>query len=161
MSTSHVRERCGRQKIDQTGHKATSEGAFQARPHWNDVENVQQVQQVKELRLHSDLPLYSLILQHDGLDLTNEVKGHESLEELLDEDGDLEIEDADSESTSTASASGNEEQNGLTLSSLEEQETVHFWEWGAFQRTSSPESWTEYQQVEYVIPSPVILVIDD
>lgn len=44
-----------------------------------DVEYVPQ--QVEALRLHNDLPLYLLILQHDGLDLINKVKGHESLKE--------------------------------------------------------------------------------
>jgi hypothetical protein len=83
-------------------------------------------QQLEELRLHSDLPLYALILQHDGLDLTNEVESYESLEELLDEDGDLDIEDADFEGTSTASTSGNKEQNGLALSPQEEQELSNF-----------------------------------
>lgn len=83
-------------------------------------------QQVEELRLHSDLPLYSMILQQDGLDLTNEVKGHESPEELVDEDGDLNIEDADFEGTLTARKSEENEQNSSTLSSQEDQELSTF-----------------------------------
>ncbi|KAH0562098.1 hypothetical protein GP486_003203 [Trichoglossum hirsutum] len=78
-------------------------------------------EQVGELRLHSNLSLYSLILQHDGLDLMNGVKCHESLEELINEDEDLNIEDAGFEGTLIASECGNEEQNGSTLSSQKEQ----------------------------------------
>ena len=83
-------------------------------------------QQVEELRLHSDLPLYSMILQQDGLDLINEVKGHESPEELVDKEGDLNIEDADFEGIFTASERENEEQNSSTLSSQQDQELSTF-----------------------------------
>lgn len=85
MLTSHVQERCGRKRLTKIDVKLHEKAHIKFGDIKTDVEYVPR--QVEELRLHSDLPLYSLILQHDGLDLINKVRGHESLKEILDEDG--------------------------------------------------------------------------
>ena len=85
-------------------------------------------QKVGELRVHSDLALYSLILQHDGL-----ARGHggqenddrESPEESLDDDdGDFDFGDGDLEGFSSSLVDYEEqERNDLLLNSLEDQNT--------------------------------------
>jgi hypothetical protein len=65
-------------------------------------------QAAKELPLHSDLPLYSLILQHEGLDLADEIQHNELSLAIHDDDSDLDVTETDLEDISNASDSGGE-----------------------------------------------------
>jgi hypothetical protein len=79
-------------------------------------------QQMEALPSHSSLPLYSLILQHNGVDLTNKIQVDESPEGIPNDNGFLDVEDADDEDASNTSGSDDEEKDELTLRSYEEQE---------------------------------------
>jgi len=79
-------------------------------------------QEVEALPLHSNLPLYSLILQHGGRHLTNQVQRHGYLEDVHDENEKSDLKDADFKDPSDTSENDDEVQDELTFESFEEQE---------------------------------------
>ena len=79
-------------------------------------------QEVEALPLHSNLPLYSLILQHGGRHPTNQVQRHGYLEDVHDENEKLYLKDADFKDPSDTSENDDEVQDELTFESFEEQE---------------------------------------
>lgn len=67
-------------------------------------------QAAKELPLHSDLLLYSLILQHEGLDLADEIQHNELSLRIHDDDSDSGVDETGFEDISNANDSDGEMQ---------------------------------------------------
>lgn len=98
----------------QATHPRSSQEAWGVHISLGHIESADFIPQpARELPLHSDFPLYSLILQHEGLDLSGGIRHNESSLGIRGTDSDSDVSETDIEDISNASDSDGEMQEEL------------------------------------------------